>query len=607
MTVLTLQPSEADATNRDTYIKFQTSATNYGGAAILELGTDLVGKAQDLARIILRFDLSSIPINSTINSATLTLTISSGTITTDTFKAHRITQPSWTELGVTYSKYDGITNWAAAGGDFDPTVEDSVVISSAVDLVMPNLATMGQDALDNRSGFFDVLIKGNQSGGVRWLIYHSSGAGAAQRPKLVLDYTEPPPANLCIDEDFFTDEDIYVSGNVEFKGGTSTLANSSWVIDGTCGASSGVTFAPNAFAGSSWVVGGNFAFNGTQALTMDLAALSAWTLTVTGAGTASFVNVAFSDASAGSTIFATNSTDGDDNQNWNFDFITIEEALIVYLETHSDFSSVSIFGGRLPQKNASYPAITFNRLSGGLTEDLTQSLGILEPVFQFHCWDTSQKGVKDLIRNLWQAFHSFSGQWGIAPLAVPIRQVQVESHVDLPTARAGDLEHNAIYHSMLSVRIFHADDIPTFASTTISVANSDSIEEALLGYLNQLTVLNAFPIHYMSLPTSNYPALMVERFSGGYEQDLTESLGLQEGTYRIHIYAPTYKEIAQIADLVWQNIHSFQGTWGDLSVKASVVDNSDQPIESGTDIEHQSQFHRVIEIQLMHEETIPSF
>ncbi|MEI6167944.1 MAG: hypothetical protein WCS52_12180 [bacterium] len=70
--------------------------------------------------------------------------------------------------------------------------------------------------------------------------------------------------------------------------------------------------------GSAVTVGGNLDVSGGGGAPLDLHATAPWTLSVTGSGAASNVNVSYSDASGGSTIRAVNSTDGGNNTNWQF-------------------------------------------------------------------------------------------------------------------------------------------------------------------------------------------------------------------------------------------------------------------------------------------------
>ncbi len=82
--------------------------------------------------------------------------------------------------------------------------------------------------------------------------------------------------------------------------------------------------------GCTLTVGGDFSVTGTDATTLlDMTAASAWTLTVTGSATASYVDVSYSDASGGTEIDATTDCkDSLNNDNWDF---AIARALILFM------------------------------------------------------------------------------------------------------------------------------------------------------------------------------------------------------------------------------------------------------------------------------------
>jgi len=190
---LTFQPAETDLTSRDTFIVSGLSAgTNFGSWSTLNIGTLTLMKGE-LAyyRSILRFDLTAL-VGASIIDATLTLTTQIGSVTGETFTIHRLTQPNWTELGATWNTYNGSNNWGAAGGDFVSTPAQSLTISSVQNLVFDQLKPLVEDAIKNRGGFFDVLIKSNAAGGAQILECHSSGAATpSNRPKLVANFTHP--------------------------------------------------------------------------------------------------------------------------------------------------------------------------------------------------------------------------------------------------------------------------------------------------------------------------------------------------------------------------------------------------------------------------------
>ncbi len=219
MPQLVLQPAENDAV--DTYIADASLATNnYGNDVVLNLGTQNIGKgSQTLFRAILRFDLTSL-IGTQIDDATLTLTAATGNVTGDTFRVHRITQTNWTELGATWNKYDGASNWAAAGGDFDSTHADEVTINSIQNLVFTSMQSIVADAIDNRAGVLNILVKGQATTGLEYLeVESSASATPTNRPTLVVNYTLPA----------FHYE---ASGGPTVNGTSTAVLNLSYVADG---------------------------------------------------------------------------------------------------------------------------------------------------------------------------------------------------------------------------------------------------------------------------------------------------------------------------------------------------------------------------------------
>jgi hypothetical protein len=83
----------------------------------IDFGMDSSGA---LLRSLLAWNVSSIPSTSTVASADLALYFlqAQGAVKTDSLSVYRLTHAYTTS--VTWNKYDGISPWAAPGGDFDP-------------------------------------------------------------------------------------------------------------------------------------------------------------------------------------------------------------------------------------------------------------------------------------------------------------------------------------------------------------------------------------------------------------------------------------------------------------------------------------------------------
>lgn len=100
------------------------------------------------------------------------------------------------------------------------------------------------------------------------------------------------------------------SGTFDPDGNTVTTVDfCAWLADGIMAD----------LSGSTWNVGGIFSANGIEAGVLDLTAATEWFLNVTGAASASWVDVSNSNASGGTEIAATDSIQpGGGNTNWDF-------------------------------------------------------------------------------------------------------------------------------------------------------------------------------------------------------------------------------------------------------------------------------------------------
>ncbi|MEK7218217.1 MAG: hypothetical protein AAB728_01995, partial [Patescibacteria group bacterium] len=103
------------------------------------------------------------------------------------------------------------------------------------------------------------------------------------------------------------------SGTVDFNGKAITTTGNLTI--GTTG-----QVNPRGLPGSAIAVGGNLSLTGAAGDLLNLSATGAWTLSVTGTASASYVTAAYSNAGGGTAVDATDgtSTNGGNNTNWNF-------------------------------------------------------------------------------------------------------------------------------------------------------------------------------------------------------------------------------------------------------------------------------------------------
>ena len=111
--------------------------------------------------------------------------------------------------------------------------------------------------------------------------------------------------------DVTTDSLTVSAGTLNTNAKNITTTGNFTIADGGLVTASGL-------AGSTLTVGGNFSAAGHSGALLTLNPSAAWYLNVTGTANASYVNAAYSDASGGTAITQTNSTDSGHNVNWLF-------------------------------------------------------------------------------------------------------------------------------------------------------------------------------------------------------------------------------------------------------------------------------------------------
>ena len=188
----TFQPCDADDCLQEYYPN-----GNYGTA--INISTN--PRTSYRRRAILKFDLTSqIGAGSTVNSATLSLYYYAytGNPVGRTIWAYRLTQTAWTELGATWTKYDGTNSWAAAGGDYTTTNGASATVPAAAGWMAWTVTTQIQTAIDSVGRIAHFLMRdGTESGSTDYQAHFYSrdyAVDTTKRPKLYVDWTAAPVA-----------------------------------------------------------------------------------------------------------------------------------------------------------------------------------------------------------------------------------------------------------------------------------------------------------------------------------------------------------------------------------------------------------------------------
>lgn len=158
---MTLHTWDAGAFSKVAYLDGKNADTNAGGG--WQIGEIYLSGAKIYAfRPLLEYDLRGLLPGTSIVSAILTVTKIAGLNGSGGWAGtvYRLTQPAWTQAGATWNKYDGTNNWATAGGDYStPSVAFTSPLSGATSYTFPDIKTIVQDAIDNRSGWLELLCR----------------------------------------------------------------------------------------------------------------------------------------------------------------------------------------------------------------------------------------------------------------------------------------------------------------------------------------------------------------------------------------------------------------------------------------------------------------
>ncbi len=171
---------------RDTRIRSGSATSNFGTGTYVSAN----GGVGDAA--LLKWDLSSIPIGSTIESVSFTFNITNAT--NSIYEIYAL-KKDWTEDGATWSAFAPNTGWTVAGAkdnaDRDPTVLGTLT-APALGLVTIQLNLDGINAVkswvDNPNANFGIIIQDylNASDGVGF--DSSEVTTVSNRPKLTVTY-----------------------------------------------------------------------------------------------------------------------------------------------------------------------------------------------------------------------------------------------------------------------------------------------------------------------------------------------------------------------------------------------------------------------------------
>jgi hypothetical protein len=174
----------------DSYYDYGSPNTNYGASTSILMGVVIAGgiKTQVL-RAIANFDVSAIPSSAVIAQAKMQRALTLVDPRSHTVKIDRCTRPAqWTENGVTWNKYDGVTPWTFQGGDFDEGTPPAISFLEAMAAGQHEVTGLGgfvRDALDLHNGIVSLIMRNENEGPAQ--TEHSAWLAGALW-KLIIDY-----------------------------------------------------------------------------------------------------------------------------------------------------------------------------------------------------------------------------------------------------------------------------------------------------------------------------------------------------------------------------------------------------------------------------------
>ncbi|MBU1914847.1 MAG: DNRLRE domain-containing protein [Candidatus Thermoplasmatota archaeon] len=187
---LTLQPGPE---GEDNYMDEDHKNTNYGDSNTLFLDSE---NGKEL-RALLRFDLTPVPAGAVVHDAVLWLYLKSGgRAETFAYNVYSVTKP-WVEMESNWNFYSTGNTWVTPGGDYDPLSFYRRTLENIVGwhpMDMSRLVDLWTRGLVTNNGI--IIVPDSVAGNAFKPFVSSDDSNAAQRPKLIINYTMPVSGGL---------------------------------------------------------------------------------------------------------------------------------------------------------------------------------------------------------------------------------------------------------------------------------------------------------------------------------------------------------------------------------------------------------------------------
>lgn len=176
---------------RDSFMDKNLADTNYGSGTFLGLN----GVALRLYRSILYFDLTnwggSIGQKGVAKLRLYYYDYNNEDPAGLAVNVYKLTQPAWTEAGVTWNRYDGGNLWTVAGGDYNAGISGSGTIPTNYGWMEIDIMDIVTDAITNESSKLHLIVLYNDEAredDETPLFYSNDEASqTTKRPRLILE------------------------------------------------------------------------------------------------------------------------------------------------------------------------------------------------------------------------------------------------------------------------------------------------------------------------------------------------------------------------------------------------------------------------------------
>ena len=228
---------------KDAYIDSGTKTYNYGA------DTEIDVRGDDSRRVLIEFNLSSIPANASISSATLTMYATAKGSADAVVNISKITN-SWVEGtgagsktsdGATWDNRSGTQLWTTAGGDYGTITWGSTTITGIDQFFTWNITELVKGWINGTYTNEGMLLRTTTTSSGTTSFASSDYANSSRRPQLNVTYTESQaptinqvqmPSSIRVNESLdvtvnATDNDAVSSIKLELDGTNHSLSQSS--------------------------------------------------------------------------------------------------------------------------------------------------------------------------------------------------------------------------------------------------------------------------------------------------------------------------------------------------------------------------------------------